>query len=493
MRCLALAFLITTGCVAFAQDITAPVPTSPLTLEECIRRALAQGFDLEIGKQDLLIAQDNVPIARSLFDPVIGAAAGKGVIKSRAEDGLPSSRSSTLNSSVAANQRLRLGTQLGIAVNSDRFNSDPAVDTLNPAYTSDVTLSIRQPLLKGFGSNITTLPIQRATVGLEIAEYDYEDRALEIIQSTENAYYLLIGATDQLEVFRTSLRLAETLQRESESRRLAGMATRLDVLQAQVGVANARRNVLDAERTLHVSEDNLLALIGRFEFDSSLGLLAVDKDIEPGFRPSADTSYARALEHNPALRSTRAGLDLARMDIEFARDDLKPSLDLDIALGLNGDDTSRRGAFSGLTTPDGSLWQGGLSITYPLGRAAEKARYRQSKYALTREELLAKQLEQDILVSVRRSIRDVDTSRETVSIAALASELALKQHEAETARFRAGLSTGRRVLEAQTDLESARVAELQARLDLQTAIAALRRLEGSSLSKYGVTLNVARM
>ncbi len=36
-----------------------------LTLTDCIRLALGRGFDLEIERQSLFIAQDNVPIARS--------------------------------------------------------------------------------------------------------------------------------------------------------------------------------------------------------------------------------------------------------------------------------------------------------------------------------------------------------------------------------------------------------------------------------------------
>jgi outer membrane protein TolC len=86
----------------------------------------------------------------------------------------------------------------------------------------------------------------------------------------------------------------------------------------------------------------------------------------------------------------------------------------------------------------------------------------------------------------------VDTGRESVKIASLAAHYARQQYEAETIRFESGLSTSRRVLEAQNDLESARVSELQSRLDLRTAYSALYRIEGSSLGRYGISLNVAR-
>ena len=54
-----------------------------------------------------------------------------------------------------------------------------------------------------------------------------------------------------------------------------GIATDLEVLQAEVGVANARRALLQAEQTVRNNEDSLLNLIGRFEFNSSLGSVSL--------------------------------------------------------------------------------------------------------------------------------------------------------------------------------------------------------------------------
>jgi outer membrane protein TolC len=72
-----------------------------------------------------------------------------------------------------------------------------------------------------------------------------------------------------------------------------------------------------------------------------------------------------------------------------------------------------------------------------------------------------------------------------VRVAALAAGLAEKQYELQKARFDAGLSTARLVLDAQTDLDDARVNELSSQVDLLSALAQLRRLEGRSLEAYG--------
>jgi outer membrane protein TolC len=461
-----------------------------LTLGDCIRRALAHGFDMELQLHDLELAKDNIPIARSEFHPLLSADAVKGA--SRFPPTLESARfsSDTVDSSVGVAQRFWPGTIVGLSSDLGRLAATPSLSAFNPSYSSGLTLSLRQPLMRGFGS-INTVPIRQAEIGLDIAERSYQDRALDVVQSTENVFYLLSGARDQVKVFTISLQLAQTLLKEAEGRHRAGMATKLDLLQAQVGIANARLNLLQAEKTVKSSEDNLLALIGQFELDSPLGPTVID-DTAASATTNVDESYALALEAQPAYRNARTALELTKLQLILAKDDLKPSLDLGFSIDLGGEDRSRRRAFEDAFDSERSAWQVGLSVTYPIGRVGEKARYRQSRSALSRDELALHQLEQQILVSVREAVRDVETAQESVKIAALAANLADEQRDAENRRFRAGLSTSRRVLESQTDLEAARVAELQSRLDLRVALSALYRIEGSALRRYGITLNTER-
>jgi outer membrane protein TolC len=482
-------------CAVLSAFTLAAEPDSgvaPLTLGECIRRALAHGFDMELQLHDLELAKDNLPIARSVFHPVLSADAGKG--SSRFPATLESSRlnSETVDTSVGVAQRFWPGTVVGLSSDLGRLTSSPSpsLSLFNPSYSSGLTLSLSQPLLRGFGA-INTVPIRQAEIGLDIAERSYADRALDVIQATEGAFYLLSGARDQVNVFTISLQLAQTLLKEAEGRHRAGMATKLDLLQAQVGIANARLNLLQAEKAVKSSEDDLLALIGQFELDAPLGATVID-ETAPDATPSVDESYALALEAQPAYRNARAALELTKLQLLLAKDDLKPALDLGFSLDLGGEDGNRRRAFEDAFDSERSAWQLGLSVTYPLGRVGEKARYRQSRTALSRSELALHQLEQQILVSVREAVRDVETAQESVKIAALAANLADQQRDAENRRFRAGLSTSRRVLESQTDLEAARVAELQARLDLRVALSALYRIEGSALRRYGITLDAER-
>ncbi|HYC70811.1 MAG TPA: TolC family protein [Opitutaceae bacterium] len=464
-------------------------PTAPaeLTIEEAIRRALTRGFELEIQRYGPQIAEDAIVIARDPFRPTITASTSRSLSRSAPSTATgPGERSEFSDTRVGISQRLYTGATVSASTSLDRSASNPAVSALNPAYTADVSLSVRQPLLAGFGLAVNRAAINRAEIGLQRAHLDYRARALDIINSTENAFYNLAFAREQLEVRRSSLGLAQRLHDEAGTRRSTGVATELDVLQAEVGVANARRNVLLAEQAVRDRSDQLLELIGQFELDAPLGptrLGELDTAV-----PVFASSLQAAKQNQPDFLSAQAALEQARLDLEVTRSNTKPDLTLGGALGLNGRNGRGGSALSDALEREDAAWQFDLSLSYPWGQKGDKARYRQAQAQITQQVLRLKQLEQAIEVDVRAAVRAVETNIESVGIATLASRLSEKQYELEKARFDAGLSTSRRVLEAQTDLESARVSELQSRVSLRTALAALHRIEGSSLARFGLQL-----
>jgi outer membrane protein TolC len=92
------------------------------------------------------------------------------------------------------------------------------------------------------------------------------------------------------------------------------------------------------------------------------------------------------------------------------------------------------------------------------------------------------------MLDVRIAVRAVETNLVAVEIAQKATELATRQYEQQKARFDAGLSTSRIVLQFQDDLEAARNSELSAKLNLRRAVSELRRLEGTSLQRFKVEM-----
>jgi outer membrane protein len=482
-----------------AQELTlpSPVPTSvpgadivpagpELTLQECINRALAKNFELEIGRYGPQIARDSIEVAAGAYQPQLEITGSTGGYTTKATSTTTASSSRTSDVRVGVTQRLYSGTTLSASSRVDRSYSDPAFSTLNPAYDADVTLSVRQSLLSGLGYAVNRGGVQRAEIGLARAHLDFKAQVMDIIQATENAYYNLAYAREQLAVRNFSLALANKLFEEAKTRRDIGVATDLDVLQAEVGVANSHRGVILAEQAVKDRQDALLALIGQFELESAVGTVRFTDvtDATPVFA----SSYHMARENQPDYLSSVAAIEQFKIDLRLAHDAAKPDLTVGAALGLNGTNGSGSDAFNDALDRQSRSWQVDFAFNYPWGLKADKARERQSLAALSREQTRLRLIEQTIEVQVRSAVRSVETNLESVKIATLASNLSQRQYELEKAKFDAGTSTSRRVLEAQDDLETARVNELQAKVALHTAIAALHRIEGSSLQRYAVQL-----
>ena len=124
----------------------------------------------------------------------------------------------------------------------------------------------------------------------------------------------------------------------------------------------------------------------------------------------------------------------------------------------------------------------------PWGQQADKANHRSSLNTVRSQKVRLEQLEQTLVVNVRGAVRAVETQLVAVEIAGKATELSARQYDLQKARFDAGLSTARLVLQAQEDLETARFNELAAKVALRQANGEVSRLEASSLGRYNVQL-----
>jgi outer membrane protein len=489
-RFIARAFLVVLSCSALvsarAQEPAAPPPLAAptLTVEECIARALQKNFSLQIETFYTDIARESLNVAHASFEPVFTASAQRFVAQDAPAAG--GRRSDTTDFRVGVSQLLPTGAQVGLSASVDRSAGNFTSYAFNPVYNSDVALTVTQPLLRGAGTAYNRSQIERNKLGVDIARLNFKSEVLRVVRDTEAAYYNLVFAREQRAVKQHSLKLAERLFEENKTRKLTGVATDLDVLSAQVGMATAENGVLIAEQSVRNSEDALLALIGQFEFDVPVATVGLLPYQEPS--PSFDLSYKMARDNQPDFLATQTAIKQLEIDAANAKNATKPTLNLGGSVGLNGIDRSYARAVVNVPNGDAHSWGLDLSLSIPWGLHADRARYRSATASLHQQETRLKQLEQSLLVNVRSAVRAVETNQQSVEINRKATELATHQYELELARFKAGLSTSRQVLQIQDDLESTRVNELLARVNLRIAIANLHQLESSSLQRYNINL-----
>jgi outer membrane protein TolC len=499
---LVLFYLAVTGALA-AEDrlpppTSEPTPASPsqlapLTLDQCVAQALEKNFNVRIQKFSTEQARDSVIIAQAAFDPTLSVSSEKSEahdasltnpVTGATAGGLYTNDDTTM---LSVSKKIVTGGTVSANSDVERNREVPSSEWVNPAYTSDVSLSVTQPLLQGAGIDYNLAAIQRAKLGTQIADLNFKSTVLTVIFNVETAYFNLIFAREQYKVQEDSLRLAQELYNENSVKRQTGVLTDLDVLQAQVGVANARSQLILDEQTVHNDEDILLQSLSQRDFSGDVGPVDFppmkdDPDV------SFDLSYKLARDNGPDLALIQATIGQFKLAALTAKRDSLPELDVNGGIGYNGLGRSYGGAFNQYFNNNGRTWQAGLTLTLPWGLRANRALYRQALANQHSEEIVLDQTDENLVVQVRSAVRAVQTGLESVQASTQAATLSEKQYELAKAQFDAGLTISYDVLLQQNALLAARVAELQAKVNLRVAIANLHFLEGSSLQIYHVNL-----
>lgn len=481
------------GQAAAQQQITKTTPApaavaEPLTLEECIALAMKKNFDLQIQGYSVEQARESLNVAQADFLPTITGSTARTLNRSSYiyQSGTGTTTVSTRDSNTTS---FKAGVSEKIPQTNGTLSLASTVSrtsTQDPAYGSGVSATLSQPLLNGAGGTTARANLEKSKLGLSIAYVNYRSRVLTVIRDTEDAYYNLVTARENFRIKQLSLELAQQLFEENRARRATGVATDLDVATAEVGVANARRAVLQADQSVRNAEDSLLSLVNVSNLDVRPGPVSFAE--YRGATPDFSHSYKAARDNYPDTLSAEETIKQLSIDVATAKRNRLPTLNLNASIGYSTNDTSYNEVIGNLPNDHGDSRSLSLTYSMPWAMKADRARYRSAVSSLNAQKARLEQLELQLLVNVRSAVRSVETNVASVQIATQATDLAARQYDLQKARFDAGLSTSRQVLQTQDDLETARLNELTARATLWTSVAELRRLEGSSIQHFQVQL-----
>ncbi|MBW8895322.1 MAG: TolC family protein [Acidobacteria bacterium] len=126
---------------------------------------------------------------------------------------------------------------------------------------------------------------------------------------------------------------------------------------------------------------------------------------------------------------------------------------------------------------DFKTWSVQFQVSYPIGTSAADAGYAQAKVQREQQMTGLRGLELQVTQQVREAARQVDTSLKRVDATRQAREFSDKRYQAEQKRINVGLSTTFQLFQAQRDLSSAQLAELNAIIAYNRALVAFEAVQ----------------
>jgi outer membrane protein len=332
-------------------------------------------------------------------------------------------------------------------------------------YSTGVSLS---QILFDFGQSLDGIRAAQATERSLGAD---EQTAREtVLFDVKQAYFNLLTANRLLAVADENVRQNQAHLELAQGRFDVGMATRFDITQAQVQLANAELGQITARNNIAIARETLRNALG---LDRPLDFEIVDTldvhDLQVDDAKALDLAY----EHRPELASRRLQEEALSEQIDALKKNYLPNLTGDASYIYSGQDYPLQSSWNIGATVNLSVFNGGLT-TAQIGEA--RANLSSLKY---QEQSVRLQ----IALQVRQAVLNLGQSLESIRVSEKGVQQARENLDIAEGRYRTGVGNIIELTDAQASLTTAEGNNVQALSNYKTALAALEQATAQSFGQ----------
>jgi outer membrane protein TolC len=427
-----------------------------------------------------------------------------------------------LTGSIGIQKGFSAGTQLGMSFNSIGQSSNSSRLQYNPYTTSNLGLTLTQPLLRGLGSGVNRRFIRIARNNQKVSSEIFRQQVIETVAGVTRLYYDLVSLVGDVEVKRQTLKLAQQLYTDNKEKVDQGTLAPIELVRAQAQVAASRQDLANSEG-FELQQELILktVLTRRGTADPAIRAARlipttpIDVPEREEVRPVQDL-VDDAWRLRPELEEARLQLGNSQISIAGSRNSLLPEINLvGIAQnsGLGGQfvsSTQTGGAGTGLTvTPDTTFSGGfgsslsqifrrnyptygaGIELNLPIRNRVAQGDYARDLITLRQTEIRLRQLQNQVQLEVESALIASQRARAAYDASVEARKLQEQSLQIELEKYANGLSTNFPVMQYQSYVAQARSTEVAARGVYAKARTALERATGRTLENHGVVIGDA--
>lgn len=312
---------------------------------------------------------------------------------------------------------------------------------------------------------------QTSKAGIETAKLEKDSVRTQVTDQVARAYLAALRAEAHVETATANVKLAEALRELADSQKRAGTGTGIDVVRAEVQLANEKQRLQVAQNDRNRAHLQLLRALDirldtRLELSDKLGY-------QPPEPISFDQAMQSAMTTRPDWKAQQQRESVARMSLSAVGSERLPSV---AAFG----DYGSIGTAVDQARPTRTV---GLSLRVPVFDGGRRqARRAESASQLRQEQIRTTDLKHQVELELRLAFDNLRSAEDQVATANEGLSLAERELEQAQRRFKAGVANSIEITDAQTRLARARDNRTSAlfqhnlaRLDLGTAIGAVDR------------------
>jgi len=469
-----------------------------LSLAECVRRALANNLAIRFEGYSPAIETTRIVEAEAQFDPQVFFNFTEN--KQNLPTGVPEIAGTTTDTrsiNTGLGKLLATGATVQAGYGFSRTDTDTDLTgewgSLDPAYTNNYALEIRQPLLRNFGIDFNRAQIRISRNNHEISVERFRRQAQDTLLEVESRYWELVQARRQVSIAAEVLAEAEALL-DTVEKRVIFDSIPAQIPQTEARVAERQAEYVRAKAAVHDAEDRLKNVLNDPQLNAAEDLEIVPTE-NPVLEPMVVDTLAElqtALESRSELREAELQIKNAHIALGVARNQALPRFDVTFrttfnSLGSNPDD-----AWDKLNAADFIEYMVMLEFEWPIGNRGPRAAVRRARLEQSQALVGLKRATEEIILSVNLAVRDLQTSFNEImpniqQAQASAEFIRMLQLRKETM----DANTLNTIFGSQESLAAARVRLLQALVGYNIAIVNLERSKGTLLKYNNVVLTEA--
>lgn len=464
----------------FAMAATAETTkTRTLSLNETIQLAIRENPNVQRSQLSHVMQKFALEVEQWQFHPHFSLNAEKNTSQTYSVDGDGMVTENKTGVNAGMSWRSPIGSEIKLT----------SANNLTGHYNPGLSLSIEQPLMRGFGRPIVEAALYNAMDSEKISRLEVEESLRTTVTSVIDAYLDVVSAENTLEVDRQALERSRKSVAQTKLFIKAGHKAGVELITVQADEATAEARIETDKNLLDQSRYALLAGIG---IDPNTPVSFATLDI-PGLIkkyhvPELNEAKTLILQNDIQYQIDQVTLRGAtKRSVQAAEDNTRWQLNL-TANGATGNG-SGGGENAGINSMVNGINRNDsvtLDLSIPIDDKPAKIAVSNAKIAVREAEIALQQEKWSKETSVINGWHDIYSAKQSLQLAENAARLQKQSYQVSYQKYTYGLMDSVELQTTQQQLVSSEQALIAARINYLKALVRMDKLIGNTLKTWDV-------
>jgi outer membrane protein TolC len=408
-------------------------------------------------------------------------------------------------------QGLITGGQIQFRDYQQHFQENAPGDFVNPVAATHMDITLRQPLMQGFGIGLNNRTIRISQINVTAAREQFRSQMLDLVASVLNLYWNLVAANAELQARQQALEITQKFFDDTKKEIAAEAIPAVQLPRAQAELATSRQEVLIAQANVRQQEILLKEAMSHTEDPilEAASIVTMDQIEVPDADdlPPLRQLVATALAKRPDVAVTKYRDQTDEINLAGTANPLLPASSLTLlsydrgvaGQGHTVDGTASNPYFvGGLGSAEAQALrhdfpnnQANININATLGNRAAQGDYGIDQLQHRQSQVVDQKAINAIVVDVSARMSALRQSHTRYAAAKETSALERQLLEADEHRFTSGAvsTTFDTIMSDQRALVAAQISEANALATYAQARISLDQVLGETLEKNHISLD----